>query len=55
MRLIHKLNQSVTVVGSGIEALEVIERTRPNVAFLDLQMPGMTDLKWPARFAAEWN
>lgn len=29
---------------NGIEALEMIRRLRPSVAFLDIQMPGMTGL-----------
>src|SRR5580765_7409015 len=28
--------------GNGIEALETIERLRPDVVFLDVQMPGLT-------------
>ena len=37
--------QGIEVVGqasNGVEALEEIARTRPDVAFLDVQMPGLT-------------
>jgi CheY-like chemotaxis protein len=31
----------VTAAGDGREALQILDRLRPNVAILDLQMPGM--------------
>ncbi len=40
-RLMQNLNQSVSVAEDGVHALEAINRTRPNVVFLDLQMSGM--------------
>lgn len=35
----------VAVAGSGPAALEAIEREKPEVAFLDIRMPGMTGLE----------
>lgn len=35
----------------GVEALGMIERTRPQVAFLDIEMPGMTGLDLARRIA----
>ncbi|HTB65460.1 MAG TPA: LytTR family DNA-binding domain-containing protein [Steroidobacteraceae bacterium] len=34
----------VAEVGDGVEALRAIERCRPNVVFLDIQMPGLDGL-----------
>jgi DNA-binding LytR/AlgR family response regulator len=35
----------VAMAGNGLAALEAIERERPDVAFLDIRMPGMTGLE----------
>ena len=37
--------------GNGLEALETIERLKPEVVFLDIQMPGLTGFE-VARAAA---
>lgn len=41
----------VAVVPNGIEALQAAERLRPDFAFLDIQMPGMTGLEAAAEMA----
>ena len=33
------------VLPNGVEAVQAVERLRPEVAFLDIQMPGMTGLE----------
>lgn len=33
------------VAQNGLEALEMIERTRPDIAFLDIKMPGLTGIE----------
>jgi CheY-like chemotaxis protein/anti-sigma regulatory factor (Ser/Thr protein kinase) len=38
---LESLGQDVTVVHSGAEALEAVGAQRPEIAFLDLHMPGM--------------
>ena len=38
-------------VANGLEALQAIERERPQVAFLDIRMPGMTGLEVAAELA----
>jgi CheY-like chemotaxis protein len=38
---LESLGQEVTVVHSGAEALEAVGAQRPEIAFLDLHMPGM--------------
>jgi DNA-binding LytR/AlgR family response regulator len=35
----------VSEVGDGVEALATLERLRPNILFLDIQMPGMSGLE----------
>jgi DNA-binding LytR/AlgR family response regulator len=35
----------VALAGNGIEALQLIERHRPEVVFLDIEMPGLTGLE----------
>lgn len=42
----------VGVAENGVEALALIERLRPDFAFLDIQMPGMTGLDVAARAPA---
>jgi DNA-binding LytR/AlgR family response regulator len=39
------------VLPNGVEALQAAERLRPEVAFLDIQMPGMTGLEAAAEIA----
>jgi len=39
------------VVPNGLEAVQATERLRPDVAFLDIQMPGMTGLEAAAEIA----
>jgi DNA-binding LytR/AlgR family response regulator len=41
----------VAVLPNGIEALQAAERLRPDFAFLDIQMPGMTGLEAAAEMA----
>lgn len=36
----------VATLGNGIDAAKSIDALEPDVAFLDIQMPGMTGLKW---------
>jgi len=46
----------ITVTGqadNGLEALDAVARLRPDVVFLDLQMPGLTGLEAAHRLAAE--
>ncbi|HEY7510311.1 MAG TPA: LytTR family DNA-binding domain-containing protein [Vicinamibacteria bacterium] len=43
----------VATAEDGIEAIEAIERHRPDVAFLDIQMPGATGLDVVARTGPE--
>jgi DNA-binding LytR/AlgR family response regulator len=39
------------VVPNGLEAVQAAERLRPDFAFLDIQMPGMTGLEAAAEIA----
>ena len=39
------------VAANGLEAVEAAERVRPDVAFLDIQMPGVTGLEAAAEIA----
>jgi DNA-binding LytR/AlgR family response regulator len=39
------------VVPNGLEAVQAAERLKPDVAFLDIQMPGMTGLEAAAEIA----
>jgi DNA-binding LytR/AlgR family response regulator len=39
----------VAIVGNGIEALERIEELRPDIAFLDIRMPGLSGLEVAGR------
>jgi len=41
----------VAVVPNGLEAVQAAERLRPDFAFLDIQMPGMTGLEAAAEIA----
>lgn len=41
----------VAVVPNGIEAVQTAERLKPDFAFLDIQMPGMTGLEAAAEIA----
>ena len=46
--LLERLWPDLKIAGhaqNGIEALSLIEREQPNIAFLDIKMPGMTGLK----------
>lgn len=53
-RLVERTGQLVLVgeAGDGIAALELAERTRPDVAFLDIRMPGKTGLDVAAELDA---
>lgn len=42
----------IAEAANGLEALEAIERERPDVAFLDIEMPGMTGLEVAANLSA---
>lgn len=47
VRLLERLWPELTITGqarNGPEALALLERTAPDIAFLDIQMPGMTGL-----------
>ncbi len=41
----------VAEVGDGVEALTTVERLRPDVFFLDIQMPGLTGLEVAERLS----
>lgn len=41
----------IAVAANGLEALEAAERLRPDVAFLDIRMPGLTGLELAAELA----
>ena len=43
----------VAVAEDGVEAIQAIEEQRPDVAFLDIQMPGATGLEVVARVGPE--
>jgi len=43
--------QVVAVAPNGVEALRLIETERPDVAFLDIRMPGLTGLEVAAELA----
>jgi DNA-binding LytR/AlgR family response regulator len=43
----------VGVAANGIEAKEMIERLRPDIAFLDIRMPGLTGLNVVQALSAE--
>jgi DNA-binding LytR/AlgR family response regulator len=43
----------VGVAANGIEAMEMIERLRPDIAFLDIRMPGLTGLSVVQALSAE--
>ncbi len=51
-----ELLPDVEVVGeadNGKSALQLIERLRPELVFLDLQMPAMSGLKWCASWRGQ--
>ena len=55
--LCFQLEQTGEVVvlgqaGNGIEAMEAIERQRPDLVFLDIQMPGLTGFEVAQRIAS---
>ena len=39
--------------GNGLEALELIERIRPTIAFLDIKMPGLSGLEVAQKIGAD--
>jgi len=46
--MLEQLWPQLTILGqaeNGIEALSLIEKIRPDIAFLDIQMPGMTGVE----------
>ena len=45
--------QVVGQAGNGVEALEVIEDTRPDVVMLDVQMPGLTGFEVARRLSED--
>jgi len=45
--------QVVGQAGNGVEALEVIEDTRPDVVMLDVQMPGLTGFEVARRLSEQ--
>jgi DNA-binding LytR/AlgR family response regulator len=47
--------QLVALAPNGIEALRLIEAERPDVAFLDIRMPGLTGLEVAAELADKLN
>jgi len=47
--------QLIALAGNGIEALRLIEAERPDVAFLDIRMPGLTGLEVAAELADRLN
>jgi two-component system LytT family response regulator len=56
VRAFLQAEEGVEIVGecgSGLEALEVIRRERPDVVFLDMQMPGCDGLQVAAQLPAE--
>jgi len=53
--LLERLWPDLKIAGhakNGIEALSLIEREQPDIAFLDIKMPGMTGLKVAEQVAA---
>ena len=56
LRLLLSRDTAVEIVGecsNGIEALAAIDRVRPDIVFLDVQMPGANGLETVARLAQE--
>jgi DNA-binding LytR/AlgR family response regulator len=47
--------QVIGLAGNGIEALRLAEAERPDVAFLDIRMPGLTGLEVAAELADRLN
>jgi len=47
--------QVLALAGNGIEALRLAEAERPDVAFLDIRMPGLTGLEVAAELADRLN
>lgn len=47
--------QVVALAGNGIDALRIAETERPDVAFLDIRMPGLTGLEVAADLADRLN
>jgi len=47
--------QVIALAGNGIEALRLIEAERPDVAFLDIRMPGLTGLEVAAELTDRLN
>ena len=48
VELLHKLWPALDIVGEtgdGVEALHLLQERKPDVSFLDIQMPGMTGLE----------
>src|SRR5687767_4329864 len=45
--------QLVSVLGDGISAAEAIEAMRPQLVFLDIQMPGLSGLEIAAQLEAD--
>lgn len=59
--LIKELNKAwpeleiAEVVSNGTSALEALHSQRPDVAFLDIRMPGLTGLEVAETLVEEWN
>jgi CheY-like chemotaxis protein len=44
-RIFERLEHQVVAVGSGLDALKAVSSFTPDVAFIDLAMPGMSGLE----------
>ena len=47
--------QVIALAPNGVEALRIVEAERPDVAFLDIRMPGLTGLEVTAELADRLN
>ena len=54
-RFLENIRPSAVIVeaGDGLETLDCLERVKPDLVFLDIQMPGMTGLEVIEAFGAE--
>ena len=57
LAMLLKLDREIEVVGTaqdGLEAVELVEKEKPNLALMDLKMPGMNGIEATRRIIAKY-